>query len=75
MDFHTVRARHKKVAEQGYDKTAGDRFLRTSIEGTKRAMNDETQRYSQMDIDWHKRAESRGLEIVGEREARNKMER
>ena len=75
MDFHTVRARHKKVAEQGYDKTAGDRFLRTSIEGTKRAMNDETQRYSQMDIDWHKMAESRGLEKVGEREARNKMER
>ena len=75
MDFHTVRARHKKVQAQGFDKTAGDRWLRTSIEGTTRAMNDETQRYSQMDIDWDKLAKSRGLEKVGERETRNKMER
>jgi putative FmdB family regulatory protein len=75
QDFHTVRARHEKHARLGYDKTAGDRFLRGSIEGTKRAMNDETQRYSQMDIDWDKMAKSRGLEKVGDREARNKMER
>jgi hypothetical protein len=73
-DFHTVRARHKKHAHKGFDKTAGDRFLNQSIEATKDAMNDESYRYKSMNIDWNKLGEDRGLKKVNEAEAMQKIE-
>jgi hypothetical protein len=74
-DFQTVRARYKRHAEKGFDKTAGDRWLNNQIEHTKNAMNDESFRYKSANIDWDKFAKSRGLRKVGETEAKNKMER
>lgn len=40
MDFHTNQARYKKFAEKGYDKTAGDRFLKGSIKKTEERIQD-----------------------------------
>lgn len=73
-DFQTVRARHKKHAEKGFDKTAGDRFLNQSIEATKNSMNDESYRYKSLNINWEKLGEARGARKVGEAEARQKVE-
>ena len=49
-DFQTVRSRHKKVAEKGWDKTAADRFLTQSIESSKKAQDDESYRYKPMNL-------------------------
>ncbi len=74
-DFHTVRQRYKKHAEKGFDKTAGDRFLKNQIQHTKDAMNDESFRYKAANIDWDKFAKSRNLQKVGDAEAHKKVER
>jgi hypothetical protein len=74
-DFHTVRSRANKIAEKGFDKTAADKFLHNQIRHTKDAMDDESFRYKGANIDWDKFAESRNLKKVGEKEARNKVER
>tara|TARA_R100000951_G_scaffold98292_3_gene88240 strand:+ start:1134 stop:1622 length:489 start_codon:yes stop_codon:yes gene_type:complete len=73
-DFHTVRRRNKKHAEDGFDKTAGDRFLNQSIETTKNAMNDESYRYKGMNLDWDKLAKDRGVKKVTDAEASKKVE-
>ena len=73
-DFHTVRRRYQKVAEQGYDKDSANRFLHNEIKKSKTAMDDESFRYKTAQIDWHKFAESRGLKKVGDKEARQKQE-
>ena len=53
-DFHTVRRRYQKVAEKGYDKDSANRFLKQSIEASKRAMTDESFRYKPMYINYEK---------------------
>ena len=73
-DFHTVRRRYQKVAEEGFDKDAGDRFLRTQIKASKKAQDDETFRYKGAQVDWDKFAETRGLEKVGQTAAEKKIE-
>ena len=60
-DFHAVRSRKEKVAQHGYDKTAGDRFLRRAIVKSKEAQDDESYRYKSTQIDWDKFAEHRDL--------------
>jgi len=74
-DFHTVRRRYQKVAEQGYDKDSANRFLHNQIRNTTNAMNDESFRYKAAKVDWHKFAEDRGLKKVGDKEARDKVEK
>jgi hypothetical protein len=74
QDFHTVRARHQKHAEYGYDKTAADRFLRRHLEHSKNAQDDENYRYKSANIDWEKFAESRGVDKVSQRQLENKVE-
>jgi len=74
-DFHTVRRRYQKVAEQGYDKDSANRFLHRSIRDSKKAQDDESFRYKGANINWDKFAESRGLKKVGDKEASNKQER
>jgi hypothetical protein len=73
-DFHTVRRRYQKVAEEGYDKDSANRFLRTQIKASKKAQDDEAFRYKGARIDWDKFAESRGLEKVGQKAAEKKIE-
>jgi hypothetical protein len=73
-DFHTVRRRYQKVAEEGYDQDSADRFLRTQIDASKKAQDDESYRYKSANIDWHKFADARGLKKVGDAEARQKQE-
>jgi hypothetical protein len=73
-DFHTVRRRYQKVAEQGYDKDSANRFLRNQIAATKKATDDESFRYKAAQVDWHKFAKDRGLKKVGDKEAVQKQE-
>ena len=73
-DFHTVRRRYQKVAEEGYDKDSANRFLRRSIEKSKEAAADESFRYKGAHIDYHKMAEAKGAKKLTDKEARKKME-
>jgi len=73
-DFHTVRQRYKKHAEKGYDKTSGDRWLKQSIEGTKKAMDDESFRYKSMSFNYEKMAEDNLVTKVSDAEASKKRE-
>tara|TARA_R110000744_G_C19324758_1_gene557947 strand:+ start:510 stop:1043 length:534 start_codon:yes stop_codon:yes gene_type:complete len=73
-DFHTVRRRYQKVAEEGFDKTAGDNFLRNNIRKSKEAMDDDTYRYKGAHVDWDKFAKTRGVEKQGEKFTEKKLE-
>jgi hypothetical protein len=73
-DFHTVRRRYQKVMEKGYDKDAADRFLRTSIDSSKRAMLDESHRYKPVYINYEKFASEGKARRVSSSEAKNKVE-
>ena len=73
-DFHTVKRRYQKVAENGWDKDSANRWLNRSIKKTKDHMNDEAFRYKSANIDWDKFAESRGLKKVSDKEAAQKQE-
>ena len=73
-DFHTVRRRYQKVAEQGFDKDSANRFLRRQIEASRNAQNDESFRYKAAQIDYHKLAEVKGAKKLSDAEAKQKME-
>lgn len=73
-DFHTVRARHQKHEQYGYDKTAADRWLRQSIDASKRSQDDETFRYKGAQIDWDKLAKDRGHRKLTQVEVEKKIE-
>jgi hypothetical protein len=72
-DFHTIRRRYQKFAQDGYDKDSANTFLHGQIKASKNAMDDESFRYKSAQIDWHKYAESRGLKKVGDKEAQQKV--
>ena len=74
-DYHTVRARYKRHAEKGFDKTAADRFLNTSIEQTKACMNDESFRYKPAYINYQKLAEDGKVRKLSQKETTEKIER
>ena len=74
-DFHTVRSRHKRHAEKGYDKTAADKWLNRSIEETKRTMNDENFRYRPANINYEKLAEDGVVKKLSDKETTKKIER
>lgn len=74
-DFHTVRARHQKVAEKGWDKTAADNFLTGSIQQSKDSQNNEQYRYKAMDLNVENMARD-GLakKVDSEERMKKKME-
>lgn len=74
-DFHTVRQRFKKHAEKGWDKTAADRWLNDSIQGSKDAMNDERFRYKPARINYEKMAQDGKVKRLSDKEASEKRER
>ena len=73
-DFHTVRRRYEKVAKEGFDKDAGDRFLRRQILASKDSQDREDFRYKSAQIDYHKMAEVKGAKKLSDKEANQKME-
>ena len=73
-DFHTVRRRYQKHAQKGYDKDSANRFLRKSIEGTKRAMDDESFRYKSANFNYEKMEKDGLIKRVSESESRKKVE-
>ena len=75
MDFHTVRRRYQKHAEEGFDRDSGNRFLRRSIEKTKERIDSEEGKYKSFNIKWDKLAEDRGAKKLSDTEARQKQER
>lgn len=74
-DFHTVRARHKKVEEKGFDKTAANRFLHREIKKSEDAMNDESYRYRPATINYEKLAEDGHAKKLTDKEATEKLAR
>ena len=70
-----MRSRHKRHAEKGYDKTAGDRWLNRSIKDTKDAMNDESFRYKPAQINYKKLAEDGLVKKLSDKETSEKIER
>ena len=75
MDFHTVRRRYQKHAEEGFDKTSGDRFLHRSIRETGERTDSEAGKYKSMNVKWDKLAEDRGAKKLSDKEAAQKQER
>lgn len=73
-DFHTVRRRYQKHAQNGYDKDSANRFLRRSIETTKKSMTDESYRYKPVDINYEKMAQDGLAKKLSETQVRNKVE-
>ena len=74
-DFHTVRQRFKKHAEKGWDKTAADRWLTDSIQGSKDAMDNEQFRYKPAQINYEKLAEDGKVRKLSDKETSEKIER
>ncbi len=74
-DFHTVRQRFKKHAEKGWDKTAADRWLTDSIQGSKDAMDNEQFRYKSAHINYEKLAEDGHVKKLSDKETSEKIER
>jgi len=74
-DFQTVRSRYAKHAEKGYDKTAGDRFLRRQIAETKEATDDETYRYKPMSFDYERMAKDGVVTKLSDKESADKVKR
>jgi predicted nucleic acid-binding Zn ribbon protein len=60
-DFHTVRRRYQKFAEEGFDEQSTNRFLKNQIEKSRQAQDDESYRYKAAKVDWDKLADKRGL--------------
>ena len=59
-DFHTVKRRYDKFNEKGYDKTAGDKFLKRSINETEGRIVDRDSwatTYKPMKFNYEKMAE------------------
>jgi rubrerythrin len=73
-DFHTVRRRYQKVAENGFDKDSANRFLRKSIEQSKLAAADESFRYKPMHLKYDKLAQDRGVKKVSASEVERKIQ-
>ena len=78
MDFQTNRARYKKFAEKGYDKTAGDRFLKRSInEIGERIGSRESwgKTYKPMRINWENLARDGKARKLSDKESAEKIKR
>ena len=73
-DFYTVRKRYQKVVENGLDKNSADRFLRQSIDASKKAMTDESYRYKAVHIDYAKMAKDGKAKKLSSTEIANKVE-
>jgi len=73
-DFHTVKRRYQKHAEEGFDRDSGNRFLRRSIKETEERIDSEAGKYKSMNMDWDKLAEDRGARKLSETEAKGKVE-
>jgi hypothetical protein len=74
-DFHTVRQRYKKVAQDGYDKDSANRFLRRHIEASKNAAADESFRYKPMQLNYEKLAEDGKAKKLTDKQVSEKIER
>lgn len=74
-DFHTVKRRYQKHAEDGYDKQSANRWLKQNIEASKRNMDDESFRYKSANINYKKLAEDGKVRKLSDKEAAEKLER
>jgi predicted nucleic acid-binding Zn ribbon protein len=78
MDFQTNRSRYKKFAEKGYDKTAGDRFLKRSIKSTEKRIGDREswgKSYKPMRINWENLARDGKARKLNDQETAEKIKR
>ena len=78
MDFHTNKARYKKFEEKGYDKTAGDRFLKRSINEVGDRIGDRESwgaTYKPMRINWENLARDGKAKKLNDTEAAEKIKR
>lgn len=78
FDFHTNRARYKKFEEKGYDKTAGDRFLKRSIKQTEERIGDKDswgKTYKPMRINWENLARDGKARKLNDQETAEKIKR
>tara|TARA_R110000744_G_scaffold198025_1_gene317220 strand:+ start:79 stop:594 length:516 start_codon:yes stop_codon:yes gene_type:complete len=74
-DFHTVKRRYQKVAEEGYDQKSANTFLRQQIEASRGAQDDESYRYKPANINYDKLAEDGLVTKLSDKEALAKKER
>jgi len=74
-DFHTVKRRYEKHAEEGYDQDSANKFLRRQIEASRSAQDDESFRYKSANIDYEKFAKEGKARKLNDKETAEKMER
>ena len=74
-DFHTVRRRYQKHAEEGYDQDSANRFLHREIAASKASMDDESFRYKKAIIDYEKLAKDGKVKALSDKESAAKQQR
>ena len=74
-DFHTIKRRYQKHAEEGFDQTSADKFLRNAATGAQERMDSEAGKYKSMNIKWDKVAKDKGLRKLSDKETAQKVER
>mgnify|MGYP003116983901 FL=1 len=74
-DFHTVRRRYQKHAEKGYDRDAGNRFLRREIAASKRWQDDESFRYKSANFNYENLAKDGHVNKLNDHESAKKIEK
>ena len=73
-DFHTVKRRYEKHAEEGYDQDSANRFLRRQIEASRKAQDDDTYRYMPANINYEEFAKEGKARKLSDKESANKIE-
>jgi predicted nucleic acid-binding Zn ribbon protein len=74
-DFHTVKRRYQKHAEDGYDQDSANTFLRRQIEASRNSQDDESYRYRPANLNYDKMAEDGLVTKLSDKEALAKKER
>jgi len=74
-DFHTVKRRYQKHAEDGYDQNSANNFLRRQIEASRNSQDDETYRYKSANLNYEKFVEEGKARRLTDKEALEKKER
>jgi predicted nucleic acid-binding Zn ribbon protein len=74
-DFHTVKRRYEKHAEDGYDQNSATKWIKRQIEASRNSQDDETYRYKSANINYEKFVEEGKARRLNDKEALEKKER
>lgn len=74
-DFHTVKRRYQKHAEDGYDQDSATKWIKRQIEVSRNAQDDESFRYSSANFNYEKMVKRGLVKKLSDKESLAKKER